>query len=624
MPGEEPISRPGRLFELSWILTLGAATLWSAYRALGTSPTVWGDTLIENSFVDHCLHDNTCTLAGVGATLGVVHSAGYLHWRTLLTWLGLTPDGVYVLLVAMGACAVLLTALVARRVEGRAAAGLAALLMVAVNGVPTQLNVISDVAPVPFLGATFLLAALAFRQRPSVGMAVLLGALAGVLANVYATCLLCGLSAVWVALLVQRRRWGLAVVVGVVFIVTTFVLAPETWITDAQLLLSHAVAGNVGSADQPFVLSIPLVRFTGLAVALWGGVAIADRPLRRKLDVPAAILVPLLLPLVAGSLKGALNPQDKYCSHVLAAAAATIGVVLARGIRAAWRGGCSLVKQPGFGARWWERADRLAPFGAAAALSLGVVSWHVQTGDFTWHDLATAERVLGTGRGWSWLRAARNLKASDDVVRQAALRWSTAWPEHGPEDDLQRAYLLKLRPPEVPQPVPPNLTPLASASSGTTFLELACSWIDWRSFRACVAEGSGPETCTQSGMPDAPGMPHADAFGAPRRTLTLHLPLKPREECPEEWIYMPRRRFVCPGRVLSATGVVADISEDGRWARLKRGPAAASETPAEVAIRWEIGLDGCSVEYRGHPPFFAEGDPASVRLLSTLLPRQDP
>jgi hypothetical protein len=586
---------------------------------LGTSPTVWGDTLIEDSFVEHCLRDNTCTIAGVGATLGVVHSAGYLHWRTLLTWIGLTPDGVFVLLVAMGACSVPLAALTARRLDSRAAAALAALLMVRVNGVPTQLNVISDVAPVPFLGAVFLITALAFRQRPGLAMAALLGVLGGVLSNVYATCLLTGPSAVLIALLVPGRRRAYAAIVTMAFAVTTFVVAPETWITDAQLLLSHAVTGNVGSGAQPSVFSIPLIQFTALAAALWALAAVVDRPLRRRLDLTAAIILPLLLPLVVGSLRGSLNPQDKYCAHVLAAASSTIGVALIAWVRAVWRGGSRLANQS---AIWWDWLDRLAPFGAASILVAGLVSWRVQTGDFTWHDLALAERLLGAGHGWSAARAARNLKASDDVVRQAALRWSPLWPEHGQDDDLQHAYLLKVPPAEAPKILPPGLTPLSITPAGTTFLELACSWIDWRSFRVCVAEGNGPETCSESGMPEVRGMPHADAFGAPRRTLTLHLPLHPRDECPEEWIYMPRRRFLCPGRVLSAEGVTADISEDGRWAKLKRSPGGG--VAPEVALRWEIGLDGCSVEYRGNPPFFAEGDPTSVSLMATLLPRQDP
>lgn len=622
MTGTRPTHVSGRRVELPWVAILAAAVLFSAYRALGTSPTVWGDTLIENSFVDHCLHDDTCTIAGVGATLGIVHSAGYLHWRTLLTWVGLNPDAVYVLLVAMGACGVLLSALAARKLDSRAAAGLAALLMVAVNGVPTQLNVISDVAPVPFLGAVFLITALAVLERPGFAMTAFFGVVGGVLSNVYATCLLCGPSAVWIVLLLPRRRWAHAALLTVVFAVTTFLLAPETWITDAQLLLTHAVGGNVGSAEQPFVFSIPLIQFTTLAVVLWGITALVDRPLRRRLDALAAIILPLLIPLVAASLKGSLNPQNKYCSHVLAAAAAMIGVVLTAAVRGIWSRLSQLVKQPLPGLLWWERLDRVAPFVAAAALLLGVVSWRVQTGDFTWHDLAQAERVLGSSQGWSRTRAARNLKASDDVVRQATLRWVPSWPERGPDDEFQRAYLLKVRPSELPKTIPPNLSVLSTTRSGTSLLELACSWIDWRSFRVCVSDEGAPEKCTESGMPEARGMPRADAFSAPRRTLTLHLPLKPRDECPEEWIYMPRRRFVCPGRVVAATGVAAELSDDGRWARLKRNGGSSSD--AEVVLRWEIGLDGCSIEYRGNPPFFAEGDPASVSLLATLLPRQDP
>lgn len=83
---------------------------------------------------------------------------------------------------------------------------------------------------------------------------------------------------------------------------------------------------------------------------------------------------------------------------------------------------------------------------------------------------------------------------------------------------------------------------------------------------------------------------------------------------------MPAVLFVCPGRVVGAEGVLADIAPDGSAAHLRRKEGS---TRGEVALRWELGVPGCSTEYRGYPPFFVEGNPASVQLVSSLLKRRE-
>jgi len=69
-----------------------------------------------------------------------------------------------------------------------------------------------------------------------------------------------------------------------------------------------------------------------------------------------------------------------------------------------------------------------------------------------------------------------------------------------------------------------------------------------------------------------------------------------------------------PGARAPRDGVDADIQSNGRWAHLKRKVGVTGDAPGEVTIRWDLGLPECSVEYRGYPPFFAEGDPESVKL----------
>src|SRR5207237_720520 len=161
---------------------------------------------------------NRCTGLGVGATAGIFHSAGYLHGRVLLQWLGCDADGTYVVLLAINALGVALVALAARRLEGRAAAALAALLMIASLGV-------------------------------------------------------------------------------------------ATWIVDAGIFLSQLSTGTVGNgrAVEPHsVLALPMARLTAVATLAWAAAAALRPSLRRRLDVPAAVFLPLFAPLALGSWVGLL------------------------------------------------------------------------------------------------------------------------------------------------------------------------------------------------------------------------------------------------------------------------------------------------------------------------------
>jgi hypothetical protein len=625
--------------DILWFTALFAATLWIISQLMGSSPAIWEDTLIENLFISDCLVNNRCTAVGAGATVGIFHSATYLHFRSMLNWLGVDADGTYRLFLAMNAFGVVLVALAARRLGGRVASAIAAVIMVASIGIPTQLNVISDVAPVPFLGAVFLLVAVAATARPSLGMTAVLGTVGGVMVNVYATGMLCGVSALWTALLIPERRRAHAAVAVASFAGSTFLLSPLTWIVNARILLSRPV-GNAQSMAQHHLFAMPMVWLTTLAILIWAAAAVSRRPgMRRRLDVPAALFIPLFVPLVLGTWTGKLDPQGKYFSHVIGGVAVGVAGGVALVGRGLWR--WVTLRVPWFVGPAGTRAgfEGVVLCVTLALIATGRITYS-PTNDvinfpvFTYRDVASAARVLGRERGWSWFRAHLNVRTPDEIVRRATLRWAGGWPESGQTDTLERAYLLKVPRHMVPQPRPANVVIAASTPRDVTLLTFACSWIDWRSFRACVRrDGSAEETCTQSGITAArdghldyqagiPGMPNPGGNMFVRQTMTLHLPLHPTDRCPETWVHMPQLFRLCPGRIVAVDGGTSQIEADGQWARLSLHGAPGAAPPRELSIAWDLGGPQCWNEYRGYPPFFVEGDPQSVTFMMEAFDRQ--
>lgn len=630
---DSPASEPTRGFrqDLPWLLLLLAAVLWNLVRLFGHSPGVWVDTLIENLFVEDCLLHGKCTMVGAGATVGIFHSAGYFSWRSMLEWLGWQAEGTYHVFLFINALGVVLVALAARRMATRTAGAVAAVLMTVSIGVPTQLDVISDVVPMPFLGAVFALAALTATTTPSLGMTAMLALVAAVASNFYATGLLLGVSGVFIALLQPRRRWQHFLVSGFTFAAATFALSPGTWLIDAKILLTRHVGNANALAEHP-VAEIQLVRITAAAVGLWLAAWVLRSSVRRELHVMAAIILPLFIPMVVGSRMGRLDPQPKYVAHVMAAVSVAIAVPLTEGPRWVWLKLAAL--RPSLAQSVGRAFDFALPYLACALIALGAVTKddlvaHRTILPYAFADLAAAKQVLAE-RGWTWAKAARNLRAPDEIVRRAVIRWVPDWPKSGKDDQTERAYLLKLPASLVARPMPPGVVEVRQSAESSTLVGLTCSWIDWSAFRVCNRDSpTGIETCVDSGWPadpeghsdndkGMPGMPLIDAHSQATRFMTIHLRLQPRADCPEQWIYMPKQTGVCPGRIVSVDGSNAGIEPGGRWLKLKQPTEAR-----DVAIEWELGGNVCSVEYRGYPPFFVEGDPASTTYLSTVLERQE-
>ena len=573
--GPTPTGAPPQERDLAWFGAVFAAALFGAVRSMGVSPAIWEDTLIEDKFIDRCLLQDQCSIVGVGATVGINHSAGYLHGRSLLRWLGFEADATHLVLLATTALGVALTALVARRIYGRTAAAIAALVMAGCLGLPTQLQVITDVAPLPFLGAVFLVVALATSTREDLRVTALLGFVGAVVANTYATGLACGVSAVWIALMLPRRRWAHAAVAAASFGLATFAIAPGTWIVDAAVVLSHPVGNGHGVVVHP-VFAIQMARLAGLATVIWAAAAVRRSPLRAALDVPAAIIVPILVPLVLGSSIHRLDPQGKYCAHILPAISVGVAVTAVAAFRELASWSAQRWSPPFARVSLTAAVDRFAPYAAALVIAVLGVGWgsdqQFSSPPFTFRDVASVEGALAHDRHWSLSKAARDLKTADGTVMAATLRHASAWPQARDDGALERAYFVKNWSAFRPGSLPANVVRTSSTTSGDGFLAFTCSWIDWSSFRSCVKHPDvAGETCTETGLvpPDeegittVPGMPASDASHLAPQTLTLHVPLRPRAECPEQSVYMPRTTRLCPGRIVSIDGVRSQIRAVG-------------------------------------------------------------
>jgi hypothetical protein len=622
--------RSGPRSDFAWAVVLFLAALWTIVRTMGLSPTAWEDTLIENLFVRDCLTLGRCTMVGATATVGIFHSAGYLHGRALLEWLGVTPNGTHALLLAMTALGVSLSALAAARLQGRVAAAGTALLMMAALGVPMQLNVISDAVPLPFLGALFFLAAVVALQRPSLGATALLGLVGGVTANIYVTGLLCGVSAVWIAFLIpERRRTHVSVAVAS-FALSAFLLSPVTWIVNAQKVFGHHV--GVGHTHTPDVY--PMVKLMGFATAAWVVAAVLRPTLRRALDVPVSIFLPLFVPFLLASGLGWIDAQDKYCGHVTGAVAAGVVIPIVEGFSRLFAR-----------VRWGDGFRRSAPYVAAALIAVGAISPRTSVSStlrlpgepppeefllptFTYDELVNADAILMRDHHWSWADLALNLKMLDDTTQRAAFRWPKLEGGSTVEHPLERAYLFKASTSSLPTPLPKGVAVIQTSHDESTFVASTCSWVDWRTFQICVQDGTAPEQCLDGFLPaDRNGhtdyeagvrnMPDVYARDGRHRRLTLRFGLKPDGLCPEEWVYLPKLEEICPGRIVAAGR--GTIEPSGRVARLKADVGDAA--PQELAIAWNLDEPDCWTHYRGHPPFFVEGDPPTVTLLRGVLER---
>ncbi len=349
-----------------------------------------------------------------------------------------------------------------------------------------------------------------------------------------------------------------------------------------------------------------------------------------------AIILPLLLPLALGSVSGQLDPQAKYCAQMVAAISFALAIAAVDVGRWAWHG------------RLRPLQDRLPSASASAtlgktlsllalALALLVVERRgmaeglqrtANSSEISYGDLAAVKQALGHDRSWTRARVAHDLKIAHTLALPVLLQDTRGWPETGPEDNLDRAYVTKAPLRSLPSPLPDGVLRVRDAVGYATLVAITCSWIDWRDFRACVKRpGVEGEVCTRTGLPDGlamagaavtPGMPEVDARHLTRQTVTVHFPLHPRADCPAMEVVMVYVPPMCLGKIASVDGVPAEVDPEGKWARMRVDPAHPAAA-AELAVVWELGTSTCWNEYRGTVPYMLEGAPSTVDLLQDIL-----
>jgi hypothetical protein len=274
---------------------------------MGTSPVLVFDNIVDDSFIHHCLTENHCNGVGLISTKGFYHSAGYLHWRALLTWIGLKDNETFLLLLGLTALGVMLAAQVALRLQGLGAAVVTALILVCASNAAMQLNIITDLTPMLFLGDLFLATAAAAAFRPRLLTTALLGLVGAVAADFYATGALCGVSAALVALSTGRRRGWHVLVAVASFATAAFAMTPASWLVNWDKKVNSAW----GAAPPSLMPFSTAPRLLAAVTVVFAGVVVASPALRRRLYVPAAVFLPVSLSVLVMSVHARQYPQPR-------------------------------------------------------------------------------------------------------------------------------------------------------------------------------------------------------------------------------------------------------------------------------------------------------------------------
>ncbi len=621
------------------LAALAAAAMVVIHGWSGDSPALWMDTLNDEYEVLKCVIEHACTLVGQAASIkGVFVGGGWLAVRALFFRLGLDLDGVHLLLQGLDALGVAVVALAGIRLGGRALGAAAAFVLVYELGeAAANRQAVYNTAPLAFLGAVFLLSCIAAVERPGFLPTVVTALLAAVMADFHVACASAGVTVVWVALLAPGRRVLRAAAAATVFAAAAFAITPLAWVENVRFLL-HGVAGAGAAAPHALVspgavaLAVfrdPIARYSALGVGAWLVWALQRRgSLRRALDVPVAMVAPLLAAFVVALRHGVDDSGGKYLAHAKPAAALALGVlvvalvswVAAHALSLRWR--AHSLRTLGVAA---PRAARFAPWAAAIALLVTTRSGlRRETGRlplFTMRDMSAIAHVLRDERGWSRARLLHHLKAiGQSTVVMALLDEARGpWPDPSrPEppggkgdDDVTDAIALKLDVEELPVPLPPSWTVARRASSGVAVLVFTPSWIDWRRSELCGAM-HGERRCFHDGEPTGPGVDPG------RMVLRVPLRTPPAAPTAPSHLFMPRVDELCGGLVVAVPGPASHLDPDGRHAVLTGGDAGSLE------IAWDLFTPACP-DYLSYlqPHFFVEAAAGDAAALEAVLRRRE-
>ncbi len=568
----------------------------------------------------------------MGASVpGLVLGVAWLELRTLIAWLGVGLTGAHLIMQLLNALAVVLVFHLATQLGGRLAGAAAVWILIVRIGAPSiaRTAALYNTIPLLFLGAVLLLACTAAVERPGALSVTLAALAAAVMANVHLACILTGGSVVWVALLAPRRPFRLAAFGATLFVLATFVVAPPGWLHNVtSLLQSHRPPDGVTGVVT--WQSNPVVPWAVFAVGAWLASLAVRTPTwveyRRRSQGALAVLVPFVAAFLVAPRAG-LDANAKYLAHVRAACAVAAALPLAvvadallrplRQVNEVLSGIISVF-------------EHSLPFALALCLPFMVTVADERTP--TIGDLDTVAHILHDERGWDVERMIENVKAPAPTTILMGLR-RLAGEANAPTPVVaavgDSALLMVLELDDLPQPLPLNWKVVRRSARAAVILVLLQSRVDWKKFEVCMRPANGPEQpCVEAGwridetVPTL-SVPNMPPSGRSRGTLKLRLPLRPAVPGSSEEIYMPRMHDICGGQIAAISGSKYQIAADRRSAALM-APEPGQTGPSTIEIEWHLDSPECSVwAYDGLPPFFVEGDAASVRLMAAILRKRE-
>lgn len=624
-----------RPFELG-VLLAGA---WIAnFLRVGASPLLWQDTLNDQRLVRLCLDHGHCSFAGAPVSFGHLWQGSTWHQLlTLFDWLGLDVSGVHLVMLVLDSAMLVLVAVAATRLAGRLAglvAMVAALLLA--DGTDQFTYMLWNFRPLAFLAASALVLSLAGASSGRLRLVLLAAATAAVSTNVHMV------SGVIVALplaaalladggISRGRRLATGAATLGVFLAAVFLTSPAAWWHNLQVLFqggwapSGTATGSGGASVVAHPLVLAALTACALAAVTW---VLAGPATRRGLVVLLAGFLPLLVVFIAAQSSSGINRTDRYLVPLLPAAATAIGA------------GCGVavgrLTDKARRAQLVRKARGSMPWAAAALVCL-LPAPGAEYAGFPLPTFREAGEVLALLRddlGWDRSTAFRALKGPDDyllletmhVTRIAMASEGTVPPRHR----HTRAYALKVRSEDVPASHP-DVEVIGTDGEFSTVVVTTRAWLDWSHFQACT-RGAGADTCLATGL-DLPDRSVMKPIFAVRRMpdagrildqeLVLRVPLHPPQGGPgdgsqRQRIRMPRVLDVCAGRVVEVPGEASRILDGGRAAELVLDGSA--DPPGEVVLSFRLGSPDCPRHtYRGFPPFLVEADPATMRLLASML-----
>lgn len=613
------------LYLVALCAILGAALL-AHLRVAGTSPVVWMDTFNDQVEVRRCIEDDACTLTGVQTSIrGLYAAVSWLDLRTLAAWSGASLDQVHLTVILLNALAVVLVFHLASLLGGGIAGSLAALFFIARLDDLVPMTALHNSVLLFALGAVLVIACTALALRPGIASVTLAALVAAIMANTHLVCLVTGVSVVALALTAPRHRLPLAALGGGVFALATIAIAPTGWLENAIALLQ-----SPGARTTATIAGVDTSTMGGalFGVVAWAAALGARSPAwkiyRRRVDGAVAVVAPLLIVFLGASLLGT-PAEAKYLFHIKAAVALAAALPIAAALTAAARALGA--------ARALPLVEALAPFVAAIAIALPGVALSgnavaaAQRQTPTVGDLVKTVQILGGELGWSPTQLLRQLKSpSGNAVLTGALQLAGHQPRTaaGDSDARTTAFLLVLRSSDLPRTVPSTWRILRRSTNAATVLVLARSPIDWSDFEVCTSTGAGAQQCRRgewqysevtgiyvSGMP-----PGGSGW---RGELRLRLRMYSAEKHAPAVLFLPRSPLECGGSVLSTSEGSLEVDSSRRLATLDQRRTTA-HTPSTIEIAWNVGSRVCAASsYAGLPPFFIEGDRASVGPLVAAL-----